>query len=700
MSIRSKILVLTIAGGLTVSGAGWLADAPIPGDRGSVASVDHPAPGSVDRIATGSVGRITTGSTDTGERGAPEDEGRTLRSALQALEDGDITGAHFARASLPKDSIDGKIIDWALARSGRSGVSAAHIEEALKELSDWPDRNRLQDNYERALSRERSDPEALARAFENSPPKTLTGAISLARAHKLLGDFGKARAALSPWWRSEPMDARSELLLLSEFDDVLTREDHRERFLAMMYRDRIRSAERVAEPAGTTDFLKPWAAAIRGQKDVLKLLDGASKSFKETPHHLFARIAYLRRTERDSDAAELLLQSPTDEAELVDPDKWWTERRIVSRDAFERGDIETAYRIAAMHRGGSAETQIDAAFHAGWYALRGLKDGAKAIPHFEKIGQLAGGAISRSRGAYWLGRAHAAAGSAEAESHFTRAAAFQTTYYGQLARHRLGLDLSDLRRPSVTADDMVQFREREPVAAMQRLEAVGEQTLARQLAVGLGRSLRRTSEITQLVAHLERQDQRQVALRIAKSAEWRGIRTGALTHPIGAIPASTPIDPAERPLAYAIARQESEFNIAARSPANALGLMQLLPGTAREVAQQTGLEYSRTRLDSDGAYNATLGTAYLNAQLDRFDGSYILTFAGYNAGPARALEWIKRFGDPRGKPLDEVIDWVESIPYPETRSYVQRVMENLQVYKARLGEPADIAGDLRFGRRS
>ena len=217
------------------------------------------------------------------------------------------------------------------------------------------------------------------------------------------------------------------------------------------------------------------------------------------------------------------------------------------------------------------------------------------------------------------------------------------------------------------------------------------------MAYGLGRTLENVPAITQLVVNWERMDERFTALRIAKSAEWRGIETGALTHPIGAIPASTPIEPDERPLAYAIARQESEFNVAARSSANARGLMQLLPGTAREMAREAGLAYQPARLDSDGAYNATLGTAYLRNQLDRFGGSYILTFIAYNAGPSRVGQWIERFGDPRGKPLDEVIDWVEQIPFTETRNYVQRVMENLQIYKARFDEPTDIAHDLRYG---
>lgn len=621
-----------------------------------------------------------------------------LEAALDALDGGDYDAVRRLRQTMEAGSLDARILLWAMARSGLGAITSGEILQAIDTLKDWPDRTRIRSNYEEALAREDLAPAALVKAYEAKAPSTLSGAISLARAWHFLGDDAKARDALAPWWRNEPIGSTQEMRILAEFGGILTQEDHRQRFLAMMYRDRIRSAERVADLAGMSDVLAPWSAAIREQKDAGKLLDAASDAFKKTPHYLFARITWLRRLERDGEAAKLLLESPVDAAELVDPDEWWVERRIVSRDAFEHGDADTAYRIAAMQRGGSTETQLEAAFHAGWYALRGLKDPQKAAAHFEKIEALASGAISRARGAYWLGRAHEAAGlKEEADKDYARAAEYNSTYYGLLARQRLGLATEPPRRPSVTTSDAARFRDNEAIAAMHRLEAIGQTDRAKQIALGLGWSLDDAPEIAQLVAHWESRDERYVALRIAKAADWRGVETGALTHPIGAIPASAQIDPSERPLAYAVARQESEFNVGARSRANALGLMQLLPGTARQVAKTSGLKYEPARLASDGGYNATLGTAYLNTQLDRFDGSYILTFIAYNAGPSRVGEWLKRFGDPRGKPLDEVVDWVEQIPFTETRNYVQRVMENLEVYKARLDMPVDFAHDLRFG---
>lgn len=203
-----------------------------------------------------------------------------------------------------------------------------------------------------------------------------------------------------------------------------------------------------------------------------------------------------------------------------------------------------------------------------------------------------------------------------------------------------------------------------------------------------------------LSARAEKNGNASLALQIGKIAYARGISVDTLSWPIGAIPKSAKIGNTGRALAYAIARQESAFNPKAVSPANARGLLQLLPGTAKLVAKKQGLKYSYKRLTSDPAYNATLGAAYLSDQLDTFDNSYILTFAGYNAGPSRAKEWLERYGDPRGKGIEHVVDWIERIPFTETRNYVQRVMENYQIYKARLqGGRFDIASDLIHGRR-
>ena len=246
--------------------------------------------------------------------------------------------------------------------------------------------------------------------------------------------------------------------------------------------------------------------------------------------------------------------------------------------------------------------------------------------------------------------------------------------------------------------DRLAFARRETVQAIRRLEQAGDELRAGMLYRGLAAQLTSPGELALLAAMAEKRGDHFLALRIGKIAAGHGIEIGALAHPLGAIPNSARISRSGTALAYAIARQESEFNVAAVSGAGARGLLQLLPGTAKEVARKSGLPYSKSRLTSDAGYNATLGAAFLGEQLGRFNGSYVLTFAGYNAGPRRAQEWVNRYGDPRGKDIDTVVDWIERIPFSETRSYVQRVMENYQVYKTRLSGRFDIATDLVSGR--
>jgi soluble lytic murein transglycosylase len=263
----------------------------------------------------------------------------------------------------------------------------------------------------------------------------------------------------------------------------------------------------------------------------------------------------------------------------------------------------------------------------------------------------------------------------------------------------LGLKTLTIATPAPTDNDRTRFSGREWVQAAKLLIDAGHAWRATPLIDALADNLSSPGELALLADMAAKAGQSKLALQVGKSSAYRGIDVGALTHPLGAIPEETQLSDAGRALAYAIARQESEFHVGAKSGAGALGLLQLLPGTAKEVAARAGLEYSQVRLAADGGYNATLGARYLSEQIDRFDGSYILTFIAYNAGPRRADEWVKRYGNPKGKSIEEVVDWVERIPFSETRSYVQRVMENYQVYKWRLNGQYDIVQDLRFGRK-
>lgn len=621
-----------------------------------------------------------------------------LKAGLDAIEAMDIGKARRIRDRLPEASIDRHILAWAIAFDGGRDVSSVDIASAALMLPDWPGMKRLRRNSERAFYRENPDARRVISVFGDSRPQTLDGIILLARAHASLGQVKDARAVLASFWRTAKLEAPEEQRIIKEFGAILQPEDHRARMEGMFYAERINSADRVAKLAGAEPLAKAWAAVIRGEKDAAAQLKAVPADMRSAGYY-FAEARYLRRKKKFAEAAAIMLKAPTDREALVDPDAWWTERRVLSRELVDDGDMKLAYRIAAAHAAESPVEAADAEFHAGWYALRGLSDAKTAAKHFARIAEIAAGPISLARAYYWLGRAAEAGAPGDAKAFYEKAAVYGTVFYGQLAADRIGGKTLNVAYPEPTDVDRENFRRRETVKAIRRLERCGYQKLADMLYRELAGYLPQPGELALLADMAERRSDHTLALKIGKIAAGRGLDIGALSHPVGAIPADADISGSGKALAYAIARQESEFNVAAVSHAGARGLLQLLPGTAKSVAKKAGMTFSQERLTTDAGYNATLGAAFLSEQLGRFDGSYVLTFVGYNAGPGRARDWIKRYGDPRGKDIDTVVDWIERIPFTETRAYVQRVMENYQVYKMRLSGSFDIEGDLVKGRR-
>jgi soluble lytic murein transglycosylase len=615
-----------------------------------------------------------------------------LRRGLDALAKGDAPGAAAARAALTPGSLDHEILSWAIALSG--GASSRQMLEARSELSDWPGTAALQRNLERALYRENAAPEAVLSALGATPPTTYEGVVALARARLATDDTEGARKLVADYWRTAKLEAPQEAAFLKQFGTLLTRADHRFRMERMFYAERVNAGERAAKRAGTEQLAKAWGAMIREQREAGKLLQAVPAAQRDAGYH-FAQAKYLRQRERFAEAAKVVLSAPAGPDLMADADAWWIERRVLSRELLDIGDVEAAYGIVAAHVAESPAMAADAEFHAGWYALTGLKDAARAMGHFKKITEIAGGPISLARAYYWMGRAAEAGAPGEPRDFYEQAARYGTAFYGQLAATELGRAVIATDYPTPTDDDRTRFAARQSVQAIDRLEAAGYGSRADILYRDLAGELTSPGELALLSARAERRGDHYLGLKVAKIAASRGLDIGALTHPMGAIPPSARISTAGKALAYAVARQESEFNAGAVSSAGARGLLQLLPRTARAMAKQVGLGYSASRLTTDPGYNASLGAAYLTEQLARFDGSYVLTFAGYNAGPARVQDWVRRYGDPRGKDVHAIVDWIERIPYAETRNYVQRVMENLQVYKMRLSGAVDIRDDLR-----
>lgn len=624
----------------------------------------------------------------------------TLKNGLDALYRKNGLLAITIRDKMPQNSLDRHILTWAIGVSGNPDISSSEIINALAELKGWPGIKAMKINAERALMRENLPPQRIIDEFRAVKPLTNEGVVALAEAFIATGQKDKAHSLIVPWWRTVKLNGKDERLILKRIGAVLTKADQYERMRMMLYASRFSSAEIVAPSDAARTLYEAAVAVNRNEKNAEQKIAAVDKSLQNDALYLFIQIQRLRRLNKIDDATKLMLQAPQNAAALGDPDAWWTERRILSRDLLDKDEPQLAYQLVATHSIESPTQAADAEFHAGWYALRFLDDPQKAIEHFERIPTISSRPVSVSRGYYWMGRAAAAMQKTEtATKYFRNAAHFGTTYYGQLAASQLGTKMQvSLLKPSDKAQQL--FNAREPVIAIQRLEASGYQERARLLYREFSDSLTNPDELALLSAMAERKNDHYTSLMIGKRAALRGIDVGALTHPIGAIPGSANISAVEKALAYAIARQESEFRVDAVSHAGARGILQLMPATAKAVAKDQGIAYTQAKLTTDAGYNATLGAYFLGQQLERFDGSYILTFIGYNAGPRRATEWIARYGDPRGRPIEDVIDWIERIPYPETRNYVMRVMENYETYKMRLTGKTDITTDLMSGRKS
>lgn len=650
----------------------------------------------VDPIRTGGI--LPTGAA----RSVAVPDVARLTQALDAVDDNDLSRARELSADLTP--LERDLVLWMAIRRDVSGLDPRSITDFALRHPNWPSAGVMRRRAEAALARADLPPEEIAKAFAGSTPVSDAGVQALVKALRALGRTDDARAALAPWWATAPLSPAEDARIVARFGDLLGPAEHRARYDMLMAEERFVQAEALARLVGEgfDAFARARAAAVRGDKSALKKLQALPPAIRREPLYALTIAEHWRRADKPKAAADALLSVDPPSTEATG-DAWWVERRIVSRDLVERGDAETAYKLVAAHRGGDAETLAEAHFHAGWYALRFLNRPEQSIAHFKALQQIASKPLSRSRAAYWLGRAEEAAGRlADARRHYTIAAADEFTFYGQLARVKLGADSLDLPpEPTPTEDDRSAFARNDLVRALALLQAAGRRADAAVLYPELASQLPSGGQIALLAAHAAARGDHRMALQIGKVAADRGLGAERLAFPLDALPESARNQTeVETAMVYAIARQESAFDPAAVSKAGAKGLLQLLPGTAKAVAKDVGLAFDERKLTSDPAYNAALGAAHLRELVDDFEGSYILAFAAYNAGPRKATQWVQRFGDPRDPAVDP-IDWIELIPYGETRNYVQRVTENIQVYRERLG-PAKlrIAEDLRRGGES
>jgi len=625
-----------------------------------------------------------------------------LEAALKLIDSGQI-GKAQALARMMPDRTNQSIVAWLVAQSGSPDVSVSQITQVTMDLPDWPGQALLRRRAEQALLRMKADPATVIAAFGGTKPGSDEGMLLLARAYVNSGRTADAAALIRPKWRKDSFSQSTEATLLSEFGSLLTAADHKARMDKFLYDNDADEGLAVSKllDGDQRQLAAARAAVIRKSKNAGDLLAKVPARLKKDPGYIYSKVQFLRRGENYKDAAALMLTAPRDGAALVDPDAWWIERRVLSRELLDLGNAKLAYKLASEHAAESSTNQADAEFHAGWYALRFLNSPAVARRHFQAIQAASTMPLSQSRAEYWLGRTAEALGErGEAQAQYRLAAAYPTTFYGQLASAKLGMKQLVLSSPPASDSATRQrFNSRPMVQAAQRLAAAGYPDRARLFYVRLAETLTNPTEVALLAQMAEKRGDHQLALQVGKKAYTRGLPVETLAFPTAAIPRTVKTTSIEKSIVYAIARQESAFNPGAVSHAGARGLLQLMPATAKVVAKAAGLPYSLDRLTSDAGYNATIGAAHLAELVGGFNGSYIMSFAAYNAGRSRVSQWTRQYGDPRDPSVDAV-DWIERIPFSETRNYVMRCMENLQVYRARLGEPALVINrDLSRGGR-
>ena len=601
-------------------------------------------------------------------------QGSGLQAALQQADRGQWAEARLSAQSTGHP-VAVKYIDWLSYRDGGMPASFDQLADFMATSPNWPDMNRI-----RRAAEERMGIDVplnrISVFFANGDAVSGHGAVRHIEVLSATAGPAAAQAKARQYWLELEFDDSTQQVFLSAVGSMLSQADHVARLDRMLWANRTNEARRLL-PLVDGDRLL-WAEArialASRSGDAETRLAQVPASLRNESGLVFEHAKYLRRSGRDGEAQNLLLGSRSDARNL---DQWWIERGYHARELLQNSAAPQAYAIASAHDGTRGAGFAELEFLSGWIALRYLKKPTDAVRHFQALHAGVSFPISKARGAYWTGRAYEAMGNAAESSKWYRAAAqFGDTYYGQKASAKLGDKRLNLPSdPPIAAAQRQAFENNEIVQLTRLLAAIGEERRARQFLVRLaidGTEIERRLA-GDLALQLNRPD---ISLQVAKKSVEGGTLLNEASFPNVRIDGSLPIETA---IALGLARQESQFDNRARSSAGALGLMQLMPGTAQKVAKDIGQPYVLARLTSDAGYNAQLGSAYLADMLAQF-GSLEMALAAYNAGPHRVSRWLDENGDPRGDRVD-MIDWVELIPYRETRNYVQRVMEGVNVYR-------------------
>ncbi|MBO4643929.1 MAG: lytic transglycosylase domain-containing protein, partial [Alphaproteobacteria bacterium] len=578
-----------------------------------------------------------------------------------------------------------KLIEWFRLTDTKQSIDFRQAEAFMKKNQNWPRVYLIRRNAENAIlaNGSKKEQEAWFKKYPPISPQAVLAYSDLLLARK---EWEKAIPMLHALWDQGNLSEDEAETVKEKLSFLLDERDFQYRAKKLL-NDRKPLQARKLFPLIDPDSLKlnqARAELISNSANAKKSLKELSESQLNDPDLIFDQIRWLRVNKKYATAAKLFEKVP---AAIQNSSRWWAEKALLIRQFLASSDYQEAYTLAKHHHLTSGADFADAEWTAGWIALRNLKKRKNAVQHFENMLSVVSSPLSVARGEYWLGRAYEEMNDAvQANAHYRKAAEKQTTIYGQLATEKLTRKESYpplLTEKEVNPELVEQLKKSELFNVMKLLEEAEQHETADLFATKLFLDASSPEEITALaqavITDLNRED---LAVTIARRARQNNINIVSLGYPVRNLKHD---ERTETALILSIIRQESSFSPHAVSSAGARGLMQVMPSTAKQIAKKKRKAFSAQMLNSDPDLNVELGSTYFADLLKRFNGSYVLAIAAYNAGPTNVNKWLKSIGNP----LHDIdpIDWIERIPFGETRNYVQRVLENLHIYRRYLNYP-------------
>ena len=576
------------------------------------------------------------------------------------------------------------LVNWMYLIEPQSGASFNEYQTFIKNHKDWPRINRIKYLAEHKINFDNNSPSSIIEYFSNNPPLSGFGRLRLAEAFLENNQTEKARNLVKDGFKDAEL-SKNDLKYFSKiFKKFLTHQDY------VLRADYFAYEAKYKDLKDTLDYLNPdyqklynARAALFTKRSADNLISQVPQSLKEDPGLIYDRIKWRRKKARFDDALTLMNQSASDS--LMRNQYLAKERLSVARDKISDKEYKVAYEILKDHRLNEGADYAEIEWHLGWLALSFTNQTDVALNHFLKMNAAVTYPISKARAAYWIGRTYKKLGQTnQSNTWFRTGSQYGATFYGQLSHIELNEKRFSINNNFKFSEDKYEeFKKNNPLAkSVIVLKELNRTRYTKDILRHLGdaeqnRTFEEISMAGVLAQEIERLD---FAIQIAKNASYKNLNFLEISFPRIEVPKQVKNQKIlDSSVILALIRQESEFDTSANSKVGAKGLMQIMPATARLLSKVTNVEFSREKLTKDKDYNLALGSYYIS-DLDDLFGSHYLAFAAYNAGPHRVEKWIKTYGDPRRKQID-AIDFIELIPFHETRNYVQRVSENINVYE-------------------